>query len=300
MNAQSGTPPRKATWTIVGLLLILSGGGMRAAELEKKTADAFDRYVAESERLMATTETDPARFLWLDRLPDPKRQATLELLRRGEVAIDRQETRVGGKKVDAPGGMIHHWVGVAFIPGGTTDAAVRLLQDYDHHGDIYKPAMPRAKTLSRSGDTYHVAMRFFMKKVLTVVMNTELEAKFRRPSPGRAVIHVISTKVAEVEDPDTPQEKELPVGEGGGYMWRLNTYWRIAEADGGVYVQCESISLSRSIPFGFGWLIGPFVTSIPRESLDFVLKATRRTLVASPTYQTGSTGVGSSYQISNS
>ena len=62
----------------------------------------------------------------------------------------------------------------------------------------------------------------------------------------------------------------------------MNTYWRIAEADDGVYLQCESISLSRSIPFGLGWLIGPFVTSIPKDSLDFVLTKSRQTLVASP------------------
>jgi hypothetical protein len=34
-------------------------------------------------------------------------------------------------------------------------------------------------------------------------------------------------------------------------------------------VQCQAISLMRSIPFALRWLIGPFVTSISRESLAF-------------------------------
>jgi hypothetical protein len=34
-----------------------------------------------------------------------------------------------------------------------------------------------------------------------------------------------------------------------------------------VYVQLEAISLTRDFPDGLGWLIRPFVTSIPSESL---------------------------------
>ena len=83
---------------------------------------------------------------------------------------------------------------------------------------------------------------------------------------------------AEVEDAGTPQEHELPVGHDSGYLWRLNTYWRLLARDGGVYLQCESISLTRGIPMGLGWVVGPFVTSIPKESLTFTLETTRHRL----------------------
>ena len=43
-------------------------------------------------------------------------------------------------------------------------------------------------------------------------------------------------------------------------------------------MQCESISLTRGIPFGFGLIVKPFVTSIPRETLAFALETTRNTL----------------------
>ena len=69
------------------------------------------------------------------------------------------------------------------------------------------------------------------------------------------------------------------MGRDGGYLWRLYTYWRMLERDGGTYVQCESITLTRGIPMGLGWLVGPFVTSIPRESLTFTLETTRATLL---------------------
>jgi hypothetical protein len=125
-----------------------------------------------------------------------------------------------------------------------------------------------------------VDLRFSMKKVITVVVNTENEARFARLGSDRAQSRIYSLRVAEVADPGTPQEHERPVGRDGGFLWRLYTYWRFLERDGGTYVQCETISLTRSIPFVFEWLIGPFVTSVPRESLTFTLEATRKALAS--------------------
>jgi hypothetical protein len=166
--------------------------------------------------------------------------------------------------------------------GATLGQAVGLLQDYDRHAEIYRPAIQRSKLVSRDGDVFRVQLRFYMKKVLTVVVNTENEARFTRPGPDRAASRIYSLRIAEVADPGTPQEREHPVGRDGGYLWRLYTYWRFLERDGGTYIQCEAISLSRGIPRMLGWLIGPFVTSIPRESLVFTLETTRKTLASRP------------------
>jgi hypothetical protein len=114
------------------------------------------------------------------------------------------------------------------------------------------------------------------------VVNSEHEARFSSPAPDRAESRIYSTRIAEVESPDTPSEREKPVGRDGGYLWRLNTYWRFLERDGGTYIQCEAISLTRGIPFGLGWVVGPFVTSIPRESLTFTLETTRKALARGP------------------
>ena len=40
-----------------------------------------------------------------------------------------------------------------------------------------------------------------------------------------------------------------------------------------MFVECLSVSLSRRIPFGLGWLVKPFVSSMPRESLEGTLQA---------------------------
>jgi hypothetical protein len=221
---------------------------------------------------------DDPQFLWVDGLPASQQRAVLEALRRGELVIDRLTTRQSGKEIDIPDGMVHHWIGVVFVPGATVDKALALLQDYDHHAQIYAPAVAASKLLSRNGNNFRVYLRFLMKKVITVVVNTENDARFTRDAPNRASSRIYSTRIAEVDAPDTPSEREKPVGNDGGYLWRLYSYWRVLERDGGTYVQCESISLTRDIPLGFAWLVRPFVTSIPRESLEFTLTTTRNVL----------------------
>jgi hypothetical protein len=259
-------------WYWVFLLFLTSDA--LAAELQPRTVAAFDRYVRLTEARLDSREP----FLWIDALPPATRQARRDEIRRGMVVVDRLTTRDGGRSIDIPDGLVHHWVGVAFLPGVSMDAAVALLTDYNSHGEIYQPRVVRSRLIDRSGDVFRFYLRFVMKKVITVVVNSEYEGRFTRLGADRSEGRFRSTRIAEVENPDTPEERELPVGRDGGYLWRLNTYWRLLEADGGTYLQSESVSLTRGIPMGVGWLVGPFVNSIPRESLAFTLETTRNRL----------------------
>jgi hypothetical protein len=251
---------------------VICGARVQGAELQPKTVAAFDRYVKATEARITTEQADGGPFLH-GRLDTAK-------LRAGELAIDRVETREQNREIEIPDGIVHHWVGTVFVPGVTVGQAVALLQDYDRHAAIYAPNVARSKLVSKNGDEFRVYLRFYMKKVLTVVVNSDHDARFHFPAPDRAASRIISTRIAEVEDPDTKREREKPVGNDGGYLWRLNSYWRFLERDGGTYVQCESISLTRGIPFLVKYVVGPFVNSIPRETLTFTLETTRKTLAA--------------------
>jgi hypothetical protein len=259
---------------------LLGAHALEAADLQPETVAAFDRYATATERRIATEVGRADLFLRTDSLPDATRQASLDRLRRGETLIERLVTTENGRPITIPDGLVHHWVGIAFLPGVSRSAAVALLQDYNRHGDIYRPRIERAALRSRTGNVFRFYLRLFMKKGITVVINSEHEARFEEPATDRAYSRIVSTRMAEVEDPGTAQEREKPVGRDGGYLWRLNSYWRFLERDGGTYVQCESLSLTRDIPFGLGWLVGPFVTSLPRESLEFTLTTTRAALAA--------------------
>jgi hypothetical protein len=63
----------------------------------------------------------------------------------------------------------------------------------------------------------------------------------------------------------------------------METWWRMEERDGGVYLQNQVVTLTRDIPAGLGWLIGPLITRIPREKLEFTLEATKKALLSNRT-----------------
>jgi hypothetical protein len=262
-------------YTLAVAMTIAAGVSLVAAELQPRTVAAFDRYVRATENTLKTEQ-----FLFVDRLPPARRAEALAQMHRGLLSIEAPRTLEGGREIDVPDGLIHHWVGTAFVPGATLDQALAILQDYNRHERIYAPTVARSRLLSQDGNRYRFFLRFRLKKVITVVVNSEHDARFTRPAPDRAEGWIRSTKIAEVENPDQAGEHEKPIGNDGGYLWRLNTYWRLLVRDAGLYIQCESVSLSRGIPTGFGWLVGPFVTSIPRESLTFTLDTTRKQLVS--------------------
>ncbi len=251
-----------------------------AAELKRKTVEAFSTYIRLTEERIDRELADPKAFLWPDTLPDNRRRQVYERLRRGELAIEKLEMRdADGREVEIPDGMVHHWVGVVFIPGVTLAQVLALVQDYDSTERHYAPDVQKSKLLAREGDRFRVYMRFFREKVISATLNTTHEIVYRRIGPARVFSRSEAVRIAEVEDPGTPQEKEKPVGNDRGLLWRLNAYWRFEEKDGGVYVQSEAVTLSRDIPFLLDWLIGPFVKSVPKESLEHTLLSTRRALV---------------------
>lgn len=218
-------------------------------------------------------------YLYPDRLDPAMRSSIYDQLRRGDVFVTRLTTTSQGHQIQIPKGLIHHWVAVAFIPNMDLSNAVRVAQDYSHRTEVYKPDVIASKLLWHNGNDYKIFLRLFQKKFTTVVLNTEYEIHWTEIDSKRAYSTAYSTRIAEAKDPNNPNGPELPVGNDHGYLWRLYTYWRFEQKDGGVYMQCEVISLTRDIPFGLGWLIRPLVTSIPKQTLTRALMQTRAEII---------------------
>jgi hypothetical protein len=245
-------------------------------KLRSEAIAAFDRYERLTDQRNDAELKRGSALLWIDALPELQRAAAYADLKGGEVQIHQLNTLENGKPIVCPGGMIHHWVGVVFIPGAKLDNVLDVLQDYDHQSTIYSPDVERSKIEGHDGDHFRIFLRFRRKKVITVVLNTEHEVHYFHDGPGRAHSRSSAVRIAEVENPGKNDEREKSPGDDGGYLWRMETWWRMEEGDGGVYVQSEAASLTRDIPTGLGWLVGPFVTSIPKETLVFTLVATRK------------------------
>lgn len=246
-----------------------------AAQLKPQTVEAFNRYVTATEARFTKELRPDGTFLYVDSFSADARKNAYDRLKSGEILVERLETRQPGVSADVPDGMLHHWVGLVFIPGATLATTLPVVQDYDHRAELYKPDVIAARILSHQGSDYQIFMRLYQKKFTTAVFNTEYRIHWGKVDASRIYSDSVSTRIAEVKDSDKPDGEAYPVGEGRGYLWRLNTYWRFQEKDGGVYLQCEAISLTRDIPTGLGWLLKPLVTSIPRQSLNRALGQTR-------------------------
>ena len=257
------------------LLCAACSSASLAAELKQKTATAFDRYVAATEARFASELRPDGPFLYIDAMnPDARRQA-FDQLKNGEILVQKLETKAPGVSSDVPDGMVHHWVGLIFIPGATLAKTLPIVQDYDRRAELYKPDVTASRTLAHNGNDFKMFLRLHQKKFTTVDFNTTYDVHWGAVDSTKVYSNSISTRIAEVKDPDKPDGDELPVGTGHGYLWRLNTYWRFEEKDGGVYLQCEALSLTRDMPTGLGWLLKPLVTSIPKASLNRALGQTR-------------------------
>jgi hypothetical protein len=250
------------------------------ARLRTETAAAFDGYVRRTEERNETELRRGSELLWVDALAESQRIEAYAALKRGEVQVHRFTALENGKPLVCPGGLLHHWVGLIFIPGAKLDDVLGVLQDYERQSAYYAPDVERSRIESHDGDQFRVFLRFRRHKVITVVLNTEHEIHYFHDAPGRAHSRSSAVRIAEVENPGKSDEREKQPGDDGGYLWRMETWWRMEERDGGVYVQSEVASLTRDIPTGLGWLVGPFINSIPRETLASTLEATRKAVLA--------------------
>jgi hypothetical protein len=227
---------------------LLATSAVYAAKLTPQTAAAFNRYIELAEARMKTD--------W-------------------KVKVRVGNIRIEGKKIDAPDGMIQDWVGTMFIPGVNISQVKAVLQDYENYKSFYKPEVIESRQISHQGDEYDVFLRLYKRQVLTVVLNSNYHVRYGMPDPHRMYVISHSTRIAEVKDADHPDAGEEQVGDDTGFLWRLNSYWRFEEADGGVYAECEAISLSRDVPPLLGWMIKGLLEKFPKESMQNTLRGTK-------------------------
>lgn len=267
-----------AAASLLGVVDAAAALPSRAEKLTTATANGFEQYVRAKEARSEQELAGGRVFLWIDTLPEPERSKAYASLRQGQIIVRRDLQCEKTHCTTIPGGLIHDWVGVVFVPGISMSQAIAALQDYDQEGNYYRPQVVRSKLLERSGDDFRVYLRLRQVRITTVVLDTEYDIQYTNLDAVHAYSRSYSTRIAEVENAGEPQEHDRPVGDDRGFLWRLYSYWRFYQADGGVYIQCNAISLTRDVPAGLGWLIHPFIENIPADSLRFTLDATRTAL----------------------
>jgi hypothetical protein len=271
--SQPGRKLVAPAWLFVCCLFLVFNAS--ATELKPQTLTAFSRYVENAETRIRRQQRSPRGFLTIDTLPEAERSQAEDRMNHGEIWIQKRE----GTPLSVPGGLVHHWIGTAFLPGATLSQTLSVVQDYDHLPRYYSPEVERSRLLSLQGDDFRISMRLRKHKVVTVVLDTYYDVHYGQLDSSHFFSISHSTRVVEIAGAGSG-EHELPEGNDDGFLWRLYTYWRFVQAGNGVFVECEAISLTRDIPTGLAWLIGPFLENVPRESLEFTLRSTRAAVLA--------------------
>jgi hypothetical protein len=238
--------------------------------LNPQTLESFDAYIRRAEAAMKESLRGRGVFLWSDTNSETARQ-----VRDGQVVAQFWS---GQGPVHVPKGLIHDWIGAAWAPSATVEATLALIQNYDNHKNIYQPEVIDSKLIGRRGNDFKIFLRLLKKKILTVVLDTDHSVYYRPFNRNRWTCRSYTTRIAEVENAGSPNEKILAPDTGYGFLWRLYSYWRFQERDNGVYFECRAISLTRDVPLGLGWVIEPIIQKLPKESLIHTLECTRQAL----------------------
>jgi hypothetical protein len=242
-------------------------------KLAASTVEAFDAYIRTAETGMEPAPPGSEPLLWTQENPERAKE-----VREGQILA---QTWPGEAPVKAPSGLIHDWIGAVFVAGGTVAGALGVVQDYDNHKKIYQPEVIDSRLIRREGDDFQIHLRLLKKKIVSVVLDTDHDVHYTLVGAMHWLCRSRTTRVCEVEDAGKPKEKILPPDAGYGFLWRLYSYWQFQEKDGGVYVECRCISLTRDVPKGLGWIIEPIIKKLPKESLIATLRATRQALARS-------------------
>lgn len=298
MNCRKNQVVGRASFNLALLVLVIAVGyvgvspsDLFAADLGAKTVKAFDRYVSAAQERMKHERHD-GDFLYIESLPKPQYQEAMSTIEHGGVYVQRIHTLdAKGQRINIPGGLVNHWVGDVLIPNTELSSALDVLRDYKDFKDIYKPEVIRSRLVSRKDDDdYKVYLRLQKKTIVTVTLDTWYDIHFTRVDATHGYSRSISTRIQQVEDAGTPQEHLDPVGHDSGYLWRIDSYWRYEQHGNGVIIEWESIALSRPIPFLIAWFVKPLIRNIASDTVQNMLTATRKAVLAQKPQQSTSKG----------
>ena len=209
-----------------------------------ETAGAFECYVEAAESRMAARKS----FL----LADADAALNDRLVRGPQVQTIPAN---GANPHKIAGGHVWDWIATVFVPGVNLDRTIRMLQDYDHRWQYFTDTMSSSRLLCRTGDDH---FRSAMRMKEPSVIDVESDVVWEKVDAHRWRCRSYSTSVREV-------------GKEHGYVQRIYTYWRLAEAEKGVYIEGEGIELSNefnSVTRALGSMMGISAEKSLRHSVE--------------------------------
>jgi hypothetical protein len=241
------------------------------AELNQQTLASWNDFIEDARLDMQKRLTGKAPFLWVD--GDPMRR---QQLNSGEVIISPFGKR---NPVSIPHGLVHHWIGAVFIPSATIQDLSRVVGDYGRYSEIYRPTLIKAELLDSSDNEQKFSIVWVQRVLLvTAAFYTELDSNYFALNSRQGYMTFFTTRVQQIQNYGEKDEQKLALGEGSGYLWRLVSFARFEERDGGLYLELEVIGLSKDLPGSLRFLLEPVIDHVPRQALATKLDQTRQAI----------------------
>ena len=228
------------------------------AELKEETLKAWGAYLQAADLQMGSRPNGP--FLWVDQVPDRQQR-----VREGEILVSSAGPE---NPKPVPSGLIHDWIGAAFLPDTTLQDVLSAVRDYGDYKEFYKPTVVDSKLLAADGACDRYSMRVVNKEtVAETALDMEYKTCYHRIDEHRWRSITETTRVQELRHYGRANEQELSPDHGTGFIWRLYSVARFEERDGGIYVELEAVALSRDVPVALRWVVNPIVRRVSRNSM---------------------------------
>jgi hypothetical protein len=268
-------------------LITLLPATINAASLEPTTLKAWEAYVESANIRMEQRLGPGSVFLWVDEEPE-----RLARVRAGEIVVSPVSPQ---NPMRVPSGLIHDWVGSAFIAGVTLQDVLQVVRDYGQYKELYPPTVADSRVIDTGETKDRFSMLLIHKStLLKTALDADYETSYARVDDRRIYSVSRATRIQEIDEYGSRTQRTLPADEGKGIIWRLFSITRYAERDGGVYLELEAIGLSRDIPASLRFLVEPIVRRVSRASLSTSLRQTESAVHSRAQLANGSTGSGRS------
>ncbi len=254
---------------MVGFVFACQAGILSLEKLQPATVEAFNRYVADYEK-NGDAKFRASREFLIDTQPESKRRAfqsgatIVEVLRGENIA----------------GGHIHHLYGAIHVNGVTAGQVRATMQNYSKYSTYYKPdvAESRGELIpggSPSDQRFRVELKLTQSTLwLDVAFETAYDTRYLKLDDHSFETASRSISIREYKDAHNPSLGMYEEGNDHGFIWRIYTWWHARDRDGGVDLEVNNISLTRPVPFGFGW----WASRKARSSIENLLLRTREAL----------------------
>lgn len=253
---------------LIPLMTLFFPATVNAASLEPTTSKAWDEYLESANTRMEQRLSPGKAFLWVDEVPD-----RLARVRAGEILVSPVGPQ-NPKKV--PSGLIHDWVGAAFIPHAKINDVQQVVRDYARYKALYQPSVIDSKVIALGEAKDRFSMLLMNKSLFRrTAFDTDFESRYVHVDDRRGYSVARTTRIQEIDEYGAPAQHMLHEGEGNGIIWRLSSITRYVERDGGVYLEFEAIGLSRDIPGSLRWLVEPIIRRVSRRALSTSLQQTK-------------------------